>query len=74
MAAKLKPCPLCGRRASATKVGPKQWNIHCGHPSEDELDDRYGCGLVLFGDYNISRAKVVERWNNRASERNSDDV
>lgn len=62
MADKMKPCPLCGRRAIAARVAHRQWNIACGRSVAT------GCGLVLFGDHGVSRAKVVERWNNRTVE------
>lgn len=68
MAAKIKPCPLCGARSCAVKVANRHWNIVCGRSVA------IGCGLVLRGEHGVSRAKMVARWNSRTSERNSDGV
>ncbi len=67
-ALKPEPCPLCGGVAVVVKPDYRRWNITCGKSAVS------GCGLVLLGDYGVSRAKIVDRWNSRASERNSDGV
>ena len=69
MSPKLKPCPLCGTRASVTKLdhrnGDATYNVSCGVKD----DDSDSCGLVLFGDYPTPRKEMVRRWNLRKATR-----
>lgn len=62
MAARIKPCPLCGGVAVVIKPDYRRWNVACGKSVVS------GCGLVLFGDYGVSRAKMIARWNSRVVE------
>ena len=65
----IEPCPLCGRSAHAIQPIPgrgRPWNIACGSGSfEDDPDDEYGCGLVLFGGDEVPKRQLISRWNSR---------
>lgn len=65
----IEPCPLCGRSAHAVQPIPgrgRPWNIACGSGSfEDDPDDEYGCGLVLFGGDEVPKRELISQWNSR---------
>lgn len=53
---KRKPCPVCGQKMHASQAmrGRKQpWSIWCGGD----------CGLIFYGEYGESLAKLTARWN-----------
>jgi len=64
---KLLTCPLCGEKASLTKlphhIGKTTFNISCG--VKDDYSDT--CGLVMYGDSKETEADVIAKWNRRTS-------
>lgn len=64
----LKKCPLCGSEASYTELPhARVFNIGCGKDDFESTDpDCTGCGLVLYGNSDVSLAEMAARWNNSA--------
>ncbi len=67
---KLKPCPLCGGKASVVKNQSGSYYVWCG----TEETDKDGCGLRLHNprgvEFNFiagwnTRANAITAWNRR---------
>lgn len=58
---KLKPCPICGSRATAVNSGWREptFDICCN--SKKQI-----CNVVMHGEPGVDHNEMVRRWNTRA--------